>query len=205
MSLLTAINRTCAQAGLPTFDAFYSVVGSAASQGRTATELLALAHEAGEEITRRAEWSQLYNSTTSAIGVSTVALPSDFHRLIQGNAIYTRNGSPVMPVRSFDAWTVISGTPSSQMHYFIQNGLINFAPALRNPVTIRYISKNWILNGSTPTDAFSDDDDTTRFTDTLLSLGVLWRYKRAKGLAYADSQAEFEAELSREIMADRGA
>lgn len=49
------------------------------------------------------------------------------------------------------------------------------------------------------------DDDTTLFPERLLVKGVIWRWKRQKGLPYEDNLAEFEADLVQEINADRGA
>lgn len=53
--------------------------------------------------------------------------------------------------------------------------------------------------------ALTADDDRTLFPERLLAKGILWRWKRQKGLPFDDSLAEFEADLLQEINADRGA
>ena len=200
MTLLSTMNRVAAQASLPTL----TIVKT--NTARTATELLQLAYEAGEEIARRAEWSNLYKEATIASGSTSYALPDDFHRLIQGGAIVLNdaNKTPLIPVKSADIWSAMVANATTQPYFFIKSGYVEFASALTSSATIRYISSKWILSGTSSLNAYSTDGDTARFSESLLALGILWRYKRVKGLRYDDLQSEFEAELAREIAADRG-
>lgn len=198
MSLLSIVNRVAYQASLPTFRRVKS------NTDRTAQELLTMAHEAGEEITRRAEWSMLYDSDTVLSGETSKVLPDNFHRLVEGGAVLLADGSPVMPVKAADQWRILSAVPSANPHFFLTGGTIAFSPALSSVATVHYVSKNWIQSNTSFVDEFVTDDDTTVFTEPLLALGILWRYRRAKGLPYEDILAEFEAELDREIKADRG-
>jgi hypothetical protein len=72
--------------------------------------------------------------------------------------------------------------------------------------TIDYLSKNWVLGDPyEERDVFRADDDTTLFPERLLAKGLIWRWKRQKGLPFEDNLAEFEADLLQEINADRGA
>ena len=198
MTFKKIFDRVALQAGLPILGTY------AGSTNRTALEMVLHCSEAGEEITRRAEWSQLYSEQAISSGASSVALPVDFHRLVMGRAIAFTNTpfTPVLPVPAADAWDFIKAMPSSQPYFFIRGGSIEFSPALTADATLRYISKNWIAGKTS--DEITDDAYEPDFSGSLLALGTLWRYKRAKGVAHEDVLAEFEAELAREIAADRG-
>jgi hypothetical protein len=200
MSLLTLANRVAAQAALPPF----SIVKTNTTP--TAVRLLAFIHEAGEEITRRAEWSKLYQERTLTSGLSSYALPVDFHRLVQGGAIILNDTAktPVLPVKAMDVWSHIDANPSSQPYFFMSGGNVLFSPALTATASFRYISTGWINGAAGNISEFAADTDTAKFSETLLALGALVRLKRANGLRYDDLLSEFEAELEREIKADRG-
>lgn len=201
MTVLTLLNRVALQAGVPEFNSVISTTS------RTAKEMLVHLHEAGEEVTRRAEWQALYKSMSLAAGLTTVAFPSDAHRLVSGAAIVCAATPfiPFTPVRSIDQFSIVSAQPSSSPFYFVSGGQIAFAPAVpAGGAVLRYISQNWITSGISDTATISLDGDVPKLSEPLLALGVLWRYKRAKGLGYDDVLSEFEAELAREILADRG-
>ena len=201
MSLLTLMRRVSLQSSLPVFDTIVS------NTDRTVIELLNAAHEAGEEITRRAEWSMLYAEDTVPALATSRTLPTGFHRLIQGGAIsYAASPfTPILPVKAADVWLAISNAPSAQPYYFIKSGAIRFSPAIpTGGALVRYVTGNWISSNGSPVSTFATDADTPYFTEPLLALGTLWRYKRMKGLQFDDIEAEFEAELAREIAADRG-
>ena len=201
MSLIDVITRVSLQASLPVFDLIVT------NTDRTATELLNACHEAGEEITRRAEWSKLYASSAIPEGSATFTVPTNFHRLIQGGSIVYNASpfTPLHPVKAADVWAAVSGAPSARPHFFIKGGVVNFSPVIpAGGATMNYVVKNWILHNSIPKDRFVADEDTVQFSEALLALGTLWRYRRMKGLSFEDSLAEFEAELAREISADRG-
>ncbi len=198
MTFKKIFDRVALQAGLPILATY------AGNTDRTALELVLHCTEAGEEITRRAEWAKLYTEQTLTSGSATYSLPVDFHRLVTGNAISLAATpfTPILPVPAADAWQFIKAMPSTQPYFFLKNGNIEIAPALSANATLRYVSKNWI--GTKATDEITDDAAEPDFSGSLLALGTLWRYKRSKGLEHQDVLAEFEAELAREITADRG-
>ena len=201
MNLKQIVNRyVCPMASLPIFDSYVS------NSSETARDIKAAMRVAGEEIARRAEWQELYKTNVIASGSTTYDLPSDFHRLINGNAIALEATpfTPIPYIRAADVWSFANASPSSQPYFSVKNGLIRFIPTLTADARLRYISKNWILSGDTEVDDITSDDDVAFFSAQLLGLGTLMRYKRAKGLAYQDIADEFEARLAIEIAADRG-
>ena len=201
LTIRNIVNRyVCPLASLPVFDSLMS------NNEQTAIDIKAAARTAGEEIARRAEWQAMYKSTTAVLGDASKTLPDDYHRLIRGNAVQFSASpwTPVPYIRAADIWSHARVNPSSQPYFSVKNNLLIFIPALTADVVIRYISKNWAINGSTEIDELTSDDDVPLFSSQLLGLGILWRYRRAKGLAYQDLVDEFEARLDVEVKADRG-
>ncbi|MDW9786795.1 hypothetical protein GOB29_19650 [Sinorhizobium meliloti] len=199
MSLLSAINQVCDVVSLSQFDNVYG------SDEPNAQTMVALAQEAGDEIARRADWQKTLKFHTAA--ASPENLPTDFQRLTPGGSVRKSDGTFVRPITNSGQWAVIVGIPSTTPYFFIKGGQVLFSPASAAVgAVIDYVSNNWILNdpdGPKPT--FAADDDTTLFPERLLVKGIIWRWKRQKGLAYEDNLAEFEADLAQEINADRGA
>lgn len=197
MTLLSAINEVCDVVSL---DRFESVYGSNDPNAQT---MVALAQEAGDEIARRADWQRMLKQATAS--ASPQNLPTDYQRMTPGGAVRTSAGAFVRPVTNSSQWAVIVGVPSTQPYFFVKGAQILFSPASAAvSAIIDYVSKNWILEGSTEKATLSADDNTTLFPERLLLKDIIWRWKRQKGLAYEDNLAEFEADIVQEINADRG-
>lgn len=198
MTLLSAINEVCDIVSLSRFDTVY---GSADPNAQTMVEL---AQEAGDEIARRVDWQQTLKQHICA--ASPENFPSDYQRLTPGGGIRTSTGDFARPVNNSGQWSVISVVPSTQPYYFIKANQFLFSPAdAAESAVIDYVSKNWILNDPSGEAAtWAADDDITLFPERLLVKGVVWRWKRQKGLPFEDNLAEFEADLTQEINADRG-
>ncbi|SDP08464.1 hypothetical protein [Phyllobacterium sp. OV277] len=198
MTLRTAVNDACDVVSLDQFDTVYG------NDNPNAQTMLEFAQEAGDEISRRVDWQRTLKTAT--VPTSPYALDENFQRLITGGAITTATGEFVRPVTNGSEWTVVKQVPSSQPYFFIRGGQIHFTPLSAGAgANIEYVSKNWIKAGSDEKDAFTADDNTFLFPERLLVMGLIWRWKRQKGLNYEDQLAEFEAALAFEIAADRGA
>ncbi|MDX0651744.1 hypothetical protein GOD34_13250 [Sinorhizobium medicae] len=199
MTLLSAINQACDVVALSQFE---NVYGSSEPNAQT---MVALAQEAGDEIARRVDWQKLLKSLT--VTSSPENFPSNFQRLVPGGAVRTSAGVFVRPVSNSGQWAVIVGVPSTTAYFFMKGGQFLFSPASAAvSAVIDYVSKNWILNDPAgEASTWAADDDTTLFPERLLVKGIIWRWKRQKGLAFEDNLAEFEADLEQEINADRGA
>lgn len=199
MTLLSSINEVCDVVSL---DRFSSVYGSTNPNAQT---MLALAQEAGDEIARRGDWEKLLKTATAAS--SPLTIPTDYERMTPGGAVRTSAGDFVRPITNSSQWAVIVGIPSTQPYFFIKAGQGLFSPASAGTgAIVDYVSKNWIRkDGGDEVSTWAADDDTTLFPERLLVKGVLWRWKRQKGLPFDDNLAEFEADLVQELNADRGA
>jgi hypothetical protein len=172
-------------------------------------QILALMNAAGADINTRAEWTGTVAETSTTdisfppVGVPYVDLPADFQELAETGAVMLGgyDYKPVRPVVSPEMWQLLEKIPSTQPYYHLKNGRIYFLPRIdTNGVTIRYVSKNWLVGKA----LITSNDDVTVFPERLLTRATIWRWKRQKGLAYDDVLAEFEADLQTAINADRG-
>lgn len=199
MTLITAVNEVCDVVSL---DQFESVYGADDANAQT---MIAMAKEAGDEIARRVDWSSMLK--TANPDFSPFELPEDFQRLIPGGAVRTVTGTFCRAITAGSQWSVIAASASVQPFFFVRGETMLFAPVDAAPgATVEYVSKNWIIGDPyEERDTFQADDDKTAFPERLLVKGIIWRWKRQKGLPYEDNLAEFEADLAQEINADRGA
>jgi len=176
----------------------------------SAAKLLAIAHEAGDDIVRRADWPRLLKNTTSS--ALPLAVPSDFLRLVPGGAINLVSSSPA-PARgplSSDQMAAISRLGvTTALYYAIEGQSIIGSRALTvgESISVYYISKNWLvsLDGTTFSERAIADSDVALFPERLLVKAIVWRYRRETGLQYQDQLAEWEADIALEIRQTRGA
>jgi hypothetical protein len=180
-------------------------VDTVSSVDDTSKKFIALANVVGDEIASRADWSAMLGVYNATLGT----LPTDFLRLVAGGAL-NLTAPTLAPVRgplSSDQLASIArlGTTTA-LYYSFANGAISYSRVLLGSevIELRYISRNWLLNGSTPTNRIIADSDTTRFPERLLTKGIVWRFKRDTGLPYEDELAEWEADIALEIRQNRG-
>ena len=57
-------------------------------------------------------------------------------------------------------------------------------------------------DGVTVKTQFSADTDTYQIDDDLLILGLIWRYRRAKGLDYSEEKRTYDDALARKLARD---
>jgi hypothetical protein len=174
------------------------------SSDPTAQRLLTFAHAAGDDLCRRGDWSKLVKSATLTTGV----LPADFERLASGGSV--KRISPTQyqlrgPLSSDQIRAMPMLGATSVLGYGIQGGAMVFSRTLvGETIEADYISRNWLFNGATGVRRAVADTDTLAFPATLLTKGIIWRFKRQLAMNYQDELAEFEADIGFELKQDRG-
>ena len=165
-------------------------------------QIAALMNAAGRDIGRRAEWSKAVVPFTFSAG-SYFDLPSDFQQMADQGAVVAGSNDyfPARPVTSPELWQMLEKFPSAQQYYQLREGKIYFSPALTGTVTIRYVSRNWLVGR----DKINSNADVPVFPEHLLARATIWRWRRQKGLPYDDVMGEFEAAMQAAIKADKGA
>jgi hypothetical protein len=73
-------------------------------------------------------------------------------------------------------------------------------PETTSRIVMEYYSKNWCASsGGTGKAAMTADDDVPVLDDFLLTLGLKWRFLRAKGLDYDQEAKTYEDSVERTL------
>ena len=207
MTVLTAIQNACGE-GIPLNrpDAVFS------SQEREHFELQVLANTAGAHIARDCEWQKLkLIATITGDGASEdFGFPEDYDRMLKKAELRTsRHVMALTHVTSSDQWLDMSirGFDPVAGAWTIHGDRIHIRPAplAGEEVKYFYMTAKWALDreGSAKA-AFAADDDTFRLSEKLLELCMIWKWRAAKGLPYAENLADYEEAREKLIAADRG-
>jgi hypothetical protein len=175
------------------------IVGSSTRQCQ---EILQLANEAGLELARRVNWGVLTKShTITSTGSGAFAMPVDYMRMSAAAGV--KNGSTILRPVSRSEWnTLVTATGTPRVYHLNGERAISFWPYPTAGITIavRYQSNEWASSGS----QFTADDATPLVKDDLLIKGLIARWRRQKGMSYADEEAEYEAALNDYVLAQDG-
>lgn len=207
MTLLAIIQQAAPLVGItaPT-----SVVGSTDLQVQ---QLLELAQQEADELARRHDWQILVRETEfTASGdiAQPGALQCDYERMAAGQTFWNRSRrvpvpGPLLP----DEWAAIRAMVATgpDANYRIAGGQIEFYPPAANgeEIAYEYLSKNWCKSATgTPQDDWLADTDVAVIPERLIKLGLVWRWKQAKGFDYAEAMSTYEREVERATGRDRG-
>ena len=79
-------------------------------------------------------------------------------------------------------------------YFLLEAETLTLWPYLENgaTVTVQYQSLNWCDNG---TAAFAADTDSPLVDEDLFAKALIVRWRRQKGMSFADEEAEYEAAL----------
>lgn len=206
MSLLTACKAAVGETGLGSVPA--GIIG-ATDEG--AIQLNYLAERAAKKLLRW-NWQALLreHTITTANGTETYALPSDWSRYVVETAWDATNYWPMKGSLHPQLWQAlkrgIASTPSSRKEYRIRGNLIYIypTPTATETLILEYARNTpWTdSTGVTYRAAATADTDIPVFPAYLLELELIWRLKKAKGLAYADDRDECDAEISKAFAQD---
>lgn len=207
MSLLTIIQGVCAELNLvqPTV-----VVTSSDSQVQ---QLWALANRAGRTLARSYPWQGLraeFTFVTLNQQQQTNMVPADWDRWVP-NTFFDRSTRReiVGPITSRQ-WQWLQAQPVSSKVYlaFIERQnqvLMSPNPPAGHTVAGEYLSKNWAKSAAGAGQAsFLADTDLTYLDEDLIALGLIWRWKSAKGLDYAEAMEDYEREVEQAQARDGG-
>jgi hypothetical protein len=187
MTLLTIAAGLAKNVGL----AVPTVIVSSAL--REWSEGLQMANEVGEELARRVDWGVLRNEATLTGDGTDVAhvMPVGFSRLSPGVAI--RVGTAAVRPLARAEWNTLTPVVGVPRYFILEDDTIHFFPYLANlaTVTASYQTKRWSNTG----ESFMADDNFSLIDEDLFLKGLICRWRRQKGMDYADQEAEYEAAL----------
>ena len=163
---------------------------------------------AGNQVTVSNNATLTTSSTTLAFGQESYSLPSDYDYMITGTQwdrgfrwqIY----GPLTP----GEWQVLkSGLsptgPRRRFRLMAGKFFLDPIPFDSNTLVYEYYSTSVVLdsNGNGKA-AFTQDTDTYVLPDDLMVLGLIWRWRRAKGLDYEQEFKTYDDSMSRELARD---
>lgn len=196
MSLLSMIQQVCAEIGLQQPNAV------ATSTDSQLLQMLALLNREGKELAKRVNWQALRKETS----FTTVATEEqgDINTIAPGlnyiinNTIWNRDlkrpiFGPLDPQRWQQLEALTLRGPWNE--FVIRGNKIRFipAPAAGQSCYFEYFSKYWCEDSSgNPKAGFTADDDVTLLDEDIMTMGLIWRWKQAKGFAYAEEFATYE-------------
>lgn len=206
MSFLTLIQNSAKRLGLNNPASAYN------SSDNQVVQLVALAQEEGIELMRRHPWQVLTKETTftgTAAAAQTGAIPSDFDRFVDETFFNRTKKRPVFGPISAQDWqfsqAVVATTLVESFRVRGDSILITPTPNGTDTYAYEYISNKWCQSsGGTAQTAWASDADTGILSEELMSLGVIWRFLRVKGLDYAEALRTYEIQVADKFLKDGG-
>ena len=200
MTLLTIIQDACDESG---FDAPTSVVDST---DQTVVQMLALANRSGKSLATRFPWQEgireFTHTTLAAELQGTVeSLMPGFNWLLYETLWNRTLVNPVAgPIFPFE-WQGLNATgitgPYGEFRVRQKKLYILPAPTAGQTVAGEYASRYWCASsGGTDQERWADDDDVGLIPEDLLTLDLIWRFLKKKGLDYAEEKLEAEMQIN---------
>ena len=197
MSMLDTVIRFCKRRNL---DVPTTVSGSTDPQIR---QILAILEEEGNELSGRGDWQQLtFEATHTTVATESqgdiTSIATNGYRYIKNDTIWDRTSSLPIPVLSGTEWQQYKAASLSGPRYSARirgdELIVNPVPTAGNTWAFEYVSWNWILgaDGATYRQYFSLDTDTLLLPEPILLMGLTWRWKKEKGLSYAEDYNAYE-------------
>lgn len=212
MSLLTVIQDAARRLSLTVPTAVIS------STDPLAQQLRGLADQEGRELRRGGPtshaWKILLSEktiTTTATETQTGAIPSDFFAFINETMFNRSKKRRVIGPLTAHEWqaekAILASVLFDSFRIRGSDFIVTPTPPAGETWAYEYVSKFWVkLNAGSSADAtaFANDADTIVFDDELITLGILWRFKAAKGLDYAEEHRNYMMALVDAIARDGG-
>lgn len=209
MSVLSLIQHVCGRTNVPVP---LSVNGNPDTK---VVQMLKLLDEEGTDLSKRGDWEGLINEATHTTlaaedqgAMATIAVNG--FRYIKYDTLWDRTDRLPVALVGSNAWQAMKAMASTgpRYRYRLRGGkmLVNPAPTAGHTWAFEYVSKNWILgfDGTTYKQYITQDDDTILLPEDLVLQGLRWRWKREKGLDYAEDFATYEQQVKMDLSRDGG-
>jgi len=182
----------------------------------TTRQLLAIAQAEGKSLAKRTPWQALQKEATFAtVATETqgtlATIASDLSRhYIRFCTLWNRTEEePYDGPIDAKMWQAIKGEnitgPNDWFRIWQDSLYITPAPTAGDTAALEYISVNWCQSsGSVGQSAWAADTDTGILDEDIMTLGILWRFKKDHGLDYAQDFVEYEQQVNDAISKDGG-
>lgn len=204
MSLLTLVRAACDRIGLQRPTTVISATDT------TTRALLAFANEEGESLCAAHPWRRLRKEgsfSTVAAEQQAASIPADFLRFVNGTFWNRTTKEPLEGPLSPEEWqTTKAWTASPVIDSFMVRGdaiHLNPVPPAGQSIFYEYVSARWVDSAGSYYTEFQADADTSLVPEKLLTLGVVWRFKQSRGLAWEGDYGKWEAQFKQAMMDDQ--
>lgn len=196
MTCLSIVQAACDRLALARPNA---VVTSSDPQVR---QMLALLNEEGKSLSQETSWQVLRKQATfTTVATEQQCLLSDVApglKFIVNDTIWNRSlRMPVFGPLSPQVWqqqvAMFYKGPWNQFRVF--NNAINFipTPAVGQTCAFEYETRNWTTQDG---DSFQSDADTSLIDEDVLTLGLIWRFRQAKGLDFSADLTKYQRQVA---------
>ena len=207
MTMLTTIQHFCRRSNI---NVPSTVFGSTDSQ---VLQIMALLEEEGTDLAKRGDWQELTNEAThttvateSQGAIKTIA--SNGFNYIKNGTIWDRDLQlPVYVIDGTD-WQQVKAIAVTGPRYQARirggNLISNPVPIAGHTWAFEYISSNWITdtNDANPDQYFGADTDKILLPESLVMMGLRWRWKKEKGFEYAEDFTTYEKQVTDALSRD---
>lgn len=213
MTALSLIQDACGELGLAQpSGSLYS------STDPLVQQLASLANREGKDLARRKNWAALTRQasfTTVAQELQTSFIPSDLDRFVTDSMWNTSTVrkvfGPMTPqeYERYQAYPIFTSVNPAAIIFNNGSGqqfYLQPAPAAGQTIQYFYVMTTWAqaTGGGALKAAFSADTDVALIPETLITLGIKWRYKMAKGFDYSQDKQIYEQQVEQFASRDGG-
>lgn len=206
MSLLTIVQSAAKRMNLNSPSA---VIGNT---NKEVIQLLNIANEEGEDLSQRNRWQRLVSESTftsaatESQGAMTTLAGTDFGWIANDTVWNRTRNRKMFPVDDVQWQQMKSSGITGPVEYFrIRGNTLRVIPTMTagQTVAFEWISRNWCeSSGGTGQGAWAADTDVGRLDERIMAQGVIWRFKKYKGLDYAEDFQQYEAMVANAMARD---
>ena len=209
MSLLSVVQDACRRIGIVVPNA---VVSSSDPQ---LMQLMTLLNQEGQALSQRFDWQVLRKEATFTgvadddQGALTTLAGDDFLYIITDTFWNRSLRRPVYGSLDPQDWQMLKASPQTGpfQQFILRGGHIYMLPnpAASQTLAFEYKTANWVLasDGVTGKSAYSADDDAALLNESIMTIGLIWRWKQVKGLDYAEDFRLYEQQVNDAIGRDK--
>ena len=212
------LEDACNDIGLP-------VLTSIADNDKTVKQLLRMANKEGHALTNEYDWQNMRQefihtalsatsqgniySITSITGASVTGMTSPFGHIINDTIWDQTQQRPVYGPLGPQHWQGLtaSSTTGPFSEYRIRKNLMLTIPVpAAGNIWVFEVKSRFFCETSAGLgrDRWRLDSDVGRMDEELMTLGTIWRYKKAKGMDYSEDFMEYERRKITEMGKDGG-
>lgn len=205
MSLLSLVSRFAAEVNIESN--VTTVMGTTDPQ---IIQMKALLQKEVNDLAGRGDWEALVNEavhTTIAQedqgAITTIA--SNNFRYVKNNTIWNRSSNLPIYIVSAADWQQSKATAATSPNYEarIRGGklIVDPIPSAGETWAFEYVTWNAITDstGETQKQYFTNDADLMLLPELLLEAGLEWRWKKQKGMEYAEDFRTYEMLVANEL------